>query len=128
MTGRVQLFMAPLGNAIAHAKDGRLAALGVTSAQRFAQLPDVPTVAESGVPYRWEAWFGLLAPVKTPRAVVARLHADITRALAQPDAVKRLASLGAEASRSTPEQFDRTIREDIATYNKAARAAGIRPD
>lgn len=127
MTGRVQLFMAPLGNALTPVKDGKVLALGVTSKQRASVLPDVPTVLESGVPYSWEAWFGLLVPANTPRAIVANLDSEITRVLTIPDVRGRLAGLGAETPAGTPEQFDRILRDDIATFATAAKAARIKP-
>lgn len=128
MTGRVQIFAAPLGNALAMVRSGKLRALATTRAQRSSLLPDVPTIAESGLSYSWETWFGLLVSVKTPRPIVAKLHADISRALSQPQAAERWASLGAEMSRATPEQFDRTIRDEIATFTRSARAAKIQPE
>ena len=128
MTGRVQIFAAPLGNALAMVKSAKLHALATTRGQRSALLPDVPTISESGLPFSWETWFGLLVSAKTPRPVVAKLHADISRALSVPAVAERWASLGAEMSRATPEQFDQTIREEIATFTKSARAAKIQPE
>lgn len=129
MTGRVQFFMSPLASAIGLVKEGKVPAIAVTSAQRIRQLPNVPTVAESGLPgYRWDFWYGMLAPGKTPRPLVARLNRDITRILESQDVRERWSALGAEANASTPEQFDRLIAEEIASYTKLARAADIRAD
>jgi tripartite-type tricarboxylate transporter receptor subunit TctC len=128
MTGRVAVFAAPLGNALAMLKSGKLQALATTRGQRSPLLPDVPTVAESGMNYVWETWFGLLVTATTPRPLVNRLHADIARALTVPAVAERWASLGAETSQATPEQFDRTIREEIATFTRSARAANIQPE
>ena len=128
MTGRVDVFAAPLGNALALLRDSKLRALAVTKGQRTSLLPDVPTVAETGLAFRWETWFGLLVSSKTPRALVMRLNADITRILEQPAVAARWAALGAEVPRTTPDQFDQIVRDDIATFTRSARAAKIQPE
>lgn len=127
MTGRVQYFLSPLTIAHPFIKEGRLIALGITSAKRSTVLPDVPTIAESGLPnYVWETWFGLLAPAKTPRPIVDKLNREITRALDLPDVRKRWTSIGAVSAPSTPQQFDKLIARDIEVFMKLARAAGIK--
>lgn len=128
MTGRVQIFAAPLGNALAMVRGSKLHALATTRTQRSSLLPDVPTIAESGISYTWETWFGLLVSSKTPKPIVAKLHTDILRALSQPSVAERWASLGAELSRATPEQFDQTIRDEIVTFTRSARIAKIQPE
>ncbi len=129
MSGRVQFFLSPLASAINLVKEGKVPAIGVTSMQRVSQLPDVPTVAESGLPgYRFEFWYGLLAPAKTPRTIVARLNREITDILNQPEVRYRWVSLGAEPAPTTPGQFDKLIAEEIATLTKLARASNIRAD
>ncbi len=129
MAGRVQFFLSPLASAINLAKEGKVSAIGVTSLQRVSQLPAVPTVAESGLPgYRWDFWYGLLAPVKTPRAIITRLNREITGILNQPDVRNRWISLGAEPAPTTPGQFDKLIAEDIAALTKLARASNIKAD
>jgi tripartite-type tricarboxylate transporter receptor subunit TctC len=129
MTGRVQLFVSPLINAIPQVKEGKVVALGVTTTFRSALLPDVPTIAESGLPgYRAESWHGLLVPSKTPRAIVAKLHGEITRILQQPDARERFATLGLISPPTTPEEFDRFIRGEIATYTEIARGSNIKAE
>ena len=129
MTGRVQFFLSPLASAITLVKEGRALAVGVTSTQRVSILPDIPTVAESGLPgYRWDFWYGMLAPAKTPRAIIVRLNGEITRILNLPDVRQRWSALGAEAAPSTPEQFNQLIAEEIATNTKLARAANIKAD
>jgi tripartite-type tricarboxylate transporter receptor subunit TctC len=90
-------------------------------------LPDVPTIAEAGVPgYDWGTWFGMLAPAKTPRPVVDKLNREITRILILPDVRERWVSLGAEPIPSTPAQFDKLIAEQIANLTKLARAANVK--
>ena len=129
ITGRVQFFIAPFASAIALVRDGRAKAIAVTSAKRMAELPDMPTVAESGAPgYLWVFWYGLLAPANTPRPVVAQLNAEITRILNEPDVKQRLASLGTEAATSTPEQFDKLVADEVASFTSIAKAAKIKVD
>ena len=129
MSGRVQFFLSPLASAINLVKEGKVPAIGVTSTQRIPQLPDLPTVAESGLPgYRFEFCYGLLAPAKTPRTIVARLNREITGILNQPEVRNRWVSLGAEPAPTTPGQFDKLIAEEIATLTKLARASNIRAD
>ena len=126
MAGRVQFFMSPLASAIGLVKEGKVPAIAVTSATRVSQLPNVPTVAESGLPgFRWDYWYGMLAPAKTPRPLVNLLNREITRTLGQPDVGGRLSVLGAEPAPTTPQAFDRFIAEDIATLTAVARKAKI---
>ena len=127
MTGRVQYFLSPLAIALPMIKEGKVIALGVTTAARSSVLPDIPTIAEAGVPgYRWDTWFGLLAPAKTPRPLIARLNREITRILDLPDVRGRWVALGAESVPITPEQFDKFIAEQSAIFARLARTAGIK--
>jgi tripartite-type tricarboxylate transporter receptor subunit TctC len=127
--GRVQFMMSPSTNALPFIKDGRLLALAVTPAKRIAVLPNVPTVSEAGVPgYKWETWFGLLAPAKTPRAIVTKLNGEITRILNHPDSKERWTTLGADPVPITPEAFDKYVVEQIALFTKLAKAANIKAD
>lgn len=129
MTGRVQLFISPLINAMPQVKDGKVMALGVTTTFRSNLLPDVPTIAESGLPgYRAESWHGLLVPAKTPRTIVARLHAEITRILQQPEARAQFARLGLISPTTLPEEIDTFIRGEIALYKEIARAENLKAD
>jgi len=129
VTGRVQFFMAPIANGMNLVKDGRLLALGVSSAQRDVLLPDVPTIAEAGVPgYDSILWFGLLASARTPRPVIAKLNREIVRFLQEPEARARWAPIGLEPRPTTPEAFDRLIAEDIATFTRLARAGNIQAE
>ena len=129
VTGRVQFFMAPIANAVNLVKDGRLAALGVSSATRDALVPDVPTIAEAGVPgYDSILWFGLLTSSKTPRAVITKLNREITRILSDAEVKARWAPLGLEPRPTTPAEFDQLIADDIATFTRLARAGNIRAE
>jgi len=129
MTGRVQMFISPYASAINLVREGKAKAVAVTSLKRMPDLPDMPTAAESGAPgYEWVFWYGLLAPSKTPRPIVAQLNAEITRILKLPEVKQRLAPLGTEPATTTPEEFDRLIVEEVASFTKIARAANIRVD
>jgi tripartite-type tricarboxylate transporter receptor subunit TctC len=127
MTGRVQLFISPFASAINLVKEGKARAIAVTSSKRMADLPDMPTVAESGVPgYEWIFWYGLLVPAKTPRTIVEQLNAEITRQLRLPEVRQRLAPLGTEPATSAPEAFDQLIADEVASFTRIARAAHIK--
>ncbi len=129
MTGRVPYFLSPITQALPLIKEGKLLALGVSSQKRVLLLPDVPTIAEAGVPgFKWINWFGFLAPAKTPRPLIAKLNREITRTLDLPEMRQRWSALGAESMPMTPEQFDRFIAEQLNIVTELARAAGIKAD
>ena len=129
MTGRVQFFMAPIANAVAPVRDGRLVGLGVSSLERDPLLPELPTLDEAGVPgYKSQLWFGLLTAAAVPRPIVAKLNREISRVLSEPELKSRWAAIGIEPRPDAPEAFDRLIREDVATFTKIARAANIKAD
>lgn len=128
MANRVQFFMAPLASAITLVKEGRLLALGVSAEKRVRVHPDIPTIAEAGLAgFKWDSWAGLLAPAKTPRAVIDKLNREITRVLRLPDVEQRLTSLGAEPNPGTPAQFDKMIAEQLVIVADIARKSGIQP-
>jgi tripartite-type tricarboxylate transporter receptor subunit TctC len=127
--GQVQSFMSSVPSALSHIKSGRLRALAVTSAQRSPELPSVPTVAESG--YRgFEAstWYGLLAPAGTPASVIARLNAEVNRALATQEVRARLASEGGETLGGSPEQFAAFLAAEHAKWGRVVRESGAKVD
>jgi tripartite-type tricarboxylate transporter receptor subunit TctC len=129
VTGRVQFFMSPIANAVNLTRDGRLLALGVSSAERDALVPEVPTIAEAGVPgYESLLWFGLLTSAGVPRPIVAKLNREITHILAEPEARQRWVPMGLNPQPTTPEGFDRMIADDIATFTRLARAGNIKAD
>jgi tripartite-type tricarboxylate transporter receptor subunit TctC len=112
-------------SAISHVKAGKLRPLAVTTAQRSPALPDVPTIAEAGVPgYEATSWFGLLAPAKTPAPVVAKLNASILKALADPDVKKKLLEQGAEPAGETPAQFAAFIASETVKWGKIVKQSG----
>ncbi len=129
LSGRIQLYFATMPAAMPHVKSGKLAPIAVTSAKRSQALPELPTVAESGVPgYEASTWYGVLAPAHTPSAVIARLHAEIVRILAEPELRARLADQGFEPVGNSPEEFGAYIKSEIAKWGKVIRDAGIRPE
>jgi tripartite-type tricarboxylate transporter receptor subunit TctC len=129
LAGQVDLLFAPSQAVIQHVRAGRLKALATTGAKRAETLPDLPTVAEAGLPgYAAVGWFGLLAPAATPEDVVAKLSADANRVLADPDVRARMQALGADPSGDTPGEFAKFIREDQAKWGRLMREAGIKPE
>lgn len=129
VSGRVQFFMSPLASAMNLVRDGKLRALGVSSAKRVRAYADVPTIAEAGLAgFEWDSWGGLLAPAKTPRAIIAKLNREVSRALTQPEMQQRFASLGAEPMTGTPAQFDKLLAEQLAITASLARKAGIKAE
>jgi tripartite-type tricarboxylate transporter receptor subunit TctC len=128
MANRVQLFMAPLASSVPLIREGRIRALGVSSPKRVSVLPDVPTLAESGLPgFRWDSWGAIFAPSKTPRTLVNRLNRAITDALRHPDVQKQMRALGAEPAPTTPEELDKFVANELGVVAKLAKAAGIMP-
>ena len=112
---------------LAHVKSGLLRALGVTTPQRMAALPEVPTIAEAGVPgYEYVGWVGLALPAATPKPVVARLHDEVAKVLASAEAREWFAQVGAEPGLMAPEAFADLIRAEHAKWGKVIRDAGIR--
>ena len=127
--GQVQVMFAPPPTVLPHVQSGKLRALAVTSDKRSQTMPQIPTVAESGVPgYAAIGWFGLLAPVATPKSLVTRISADANKVLATRDVRERLLALGSEPEGNTPEQFTIFIREDMAKWAKLMKERGIKPE
>ena len=129
IAGQVDLMFAPSQTVISHVRAGTLKALAVTGARRSETLPELPTVAESGLPgYEAVGWFGLLAPAATPTAIVEKLSADANRVLADAEVRARMQALGADPAGNTPEQFARFIREDQAKWSQLLRATGMKTE
>ena len=127
--GQVQLMFDNLPSSLAQIKAGKLRALAVTSATRAAALPDVPTIAESGLPgFEASSWFGVLAPAGTPPAIVAKLNAEIDKWLATPEAKEKMLGQGANAAGGTPEDFARHIQIETAKWAKVVKASGAKVD
>jgi tripartite-type tricarboxylate transporter receptor subunit TctC len=127
LAGNIQMALASIVSAQPYVRAGRLRAIAVTSPQRSKSAPDIPTVAESGVKgYAVTNWYGLLAPAKTPRPIIERLHKDVVAVLAQPDVAKRFAADGADVAPSTPQEFAAHIKAESATWAKVIKEAGIK--
>jgi tripartite-type tricarboxylate transporter receptor subunit TctC len=125
--GQIPLMFANLSAVVGNIKAGQLRALAVTSAKRAPAVPDVPTLAEAGLPgFEAATWFALVAPAGTPRDVRARLNAEVKRALDLPDVKQRFADLGMTAEDSTPESLDAYIKSEIAKWTKVIKEADIR--
>ena len=125
--GQLQLDFDTTSSAMAFIKGGKVKALAVMTPRRSAELPDVPTLAEAGYPgVEMTTWYGLFTTAGTPKEVVAKLAAEMTRILAMPDVRKRIADLGGEAGNLTPEQFGAMNRADFERFGKLVKAAGIK--
>ena len=129
VAGHVSVMTPSILGGIPHIKSGRLRGLGVTSTKRAGGVPDIPTIAEAGLPgYEAVQWFGLLAPAATPREIVSRLHAETVRALQSAEVRNRLSADGADPVGSTPEEFAAFLRGETAKWAKVVRQAGITPE
>jgi len=127
--GEVQLVFATAETAVPQIKAGKIRALGVTIAKRTALLPDLPTIAESGLPgYEANNWYGVLAPAKTPRAIVERLNREIVRILNTQSVKDMLFKQGLDASPSTPQEFSAYIKSEIAKWAKVVKASGAKAE
>jgi len=124
--GRVEMVIGPANSLIAQVKANRLRALGVTSPKRINSLPDIPTIAESGLPgYEARGWFGLFAPARTPTAIVARINADVNLGLQLPEVTTRLDEISAEPGTFRPNEFLAFIKRDNAKWEKVIRENNI---
>ena len=127
--GQVQIMFDNLPSALPHIKGGKLRALAVTSSKRAPALPDLPTIAESGVAgFEASSWFGILAPAATPRDIVQRINAEANKALHAPDMREKLLAQGAEAVGNSPEFFADSIRTETVKWAKVVKDSGARVD
>ena len=129
MSGRVDFFISPYASAINLVKAGKVRAIAITSTKRFKELPTLPTVSESGIPgYKWEFWYGLVAPAKTPKVILQKIALEVKRILELPSVKERFDELGTTAVSSTPEQFDKLIASEIVEFARLAKMSGIKPE
>jgi tripartite-type tricarboxylate transporter receptor subunit TctC len=127
--GQIQLMFDPIQSPLQHVKAGTLKALGVSSSKRSPLLPDVPTIAESGVPdYETTAWWGIFAPAQTPPAIVERLHDEISKIVRSDFYHQQLASLGAEQVTASAQAFDQFVKQETAKWAKVVRESGATVD
>ena len=126
LTGRVTYFFSPISAALPQIKDGKLIALAVSSARRSSVLPDVPTVAESGLPgFDYNLWVAIFGPANMPADLVTRINGDVQKIAAMPDIRERLSSLGAEPMPMSAQNFRKFVRDEVASSEKVVKAANI---
>jgi tripartite-type tricarboxylate transporter receptor subunit TctC len=129
MAGRVHLMFNSVASIEPHVKAGKLRGLAVTSRKRSVAFPDLPTISEAGLPgFEVVAWAGIIAPARTPKAIVARLNAAVNQALASPAVGGKLVALGYEVVGGTPEQFAEHIRKEGAKWADVVKRAGVKVD
>ena len=129
IAGQTNVFFSSTANAMPHVKSGRLRAVAVTTAKRIPALPEVPSIAESGVPgYDVTLWHGLIAPKGLPRAIVDRINSEVTRTLKLKETAEQLQNDGVAPAGGTPEQFAAQIRKEIAVWRKVAADAGVKAE
>jgi len=127
MSGELQVLMAGLATVLPQAKSGKIKVLAVSGSQRSRMAPEVPTVAEAGVPgYEFNVWYGMMAPGGTPRPIVTKLATEIARLLKAPVILERFAVAGLEPISNTPDEFTALLKREIPEWNKVAKAANIR--
>jgi tripartite-type tricarboxylate transporter receptor subunit TctC len=127
--GQVQVSFSPSVISLPHVKSGKIRALAIGDAKRSAFMPDLPTVAEAGVAgYQAAIWTGMLAPANTPRTIIERLNKEVVRIVRAPDLTERLVQLGSDTVGSTPEQFDKFVRDEIVKWSAIAKKVGIKAE
>jgi tripartite-type tricarboxylate transporter receptor subunit TctC len=127
--GEVSMMFSNVADIGSQIRAGKVRPLAVTSQKRASSLPDVPTMAEAGLPdFEITSWFGLLAPAGTPAAIIARLNAETVKVLGRAEVKATLAAQGLEVAPSSPEQFAAHIKSEIARFTQIAKAAGIKAE
>jgi tripartite-type tricarboxylate transporter receptor subunit TctC len=129
IAGQIQLMFDNLASSLGQVRAGKVKALAVTTAKKTPLAPDLPTIAESGLPgFDISTWFGVFAPAGTPKAALDRLHAEFTKALAAADVREKMTNLGAEPVGSSPEEFAAYIKSEADKYAKVIKASGAKVD
>jgi tripartite-type tricarboxylate transporter receptor subunit TctC len=129
IAGRVQMMFSNMLTSMPHVRAGKLRAIGISSAKRTPQAPELPTVAESGLPgFSAVPWYGALGPAGLPKAITAKLNAEVSRAIALPDMHERFVAQGIDLQSSTPEQFAALIKSELSKWRKVVRDAGAKVD
>jgi tripartite-type tricarboxylate transporter receptor subunit TctC len=129
IAGQITMMITGMTALMPHVKSGKLKLLGVATLKRLPSMPDVPTIAETGVPgFDANQWYGVLAPAATPRDIVMKLNTEIVRILRRPDVKERLAADGAEPIGNTPEEFGAFIKTEIARWAPVVKASGAKPE
>jgi tripartite-type tricarboxylate transporter receptor subunit TctC len=129
LPGRIQVWVGAANSLLPHIREGKLRALGTAAPQRFSELPQVPTVAEAGLPgYALYPWLGLFVPAKTPPETVSRINAEVVKIMSSPEVKARLVPQGMDIATGSPEALGQIIRDDHARWGKVIRDAGIRAE
>jgi tripartite-type tricarboxylate transporter receptor subunit TctC len=129
IAGQVELYFSGISSAVAMVKEGKARGIAVTSAKRTSIMPEMPTIAETGLPgYEVGNWYAIVAPARTPEPIVARLNADIVKVLGAAEMKRRLVELGADPVGSSPEELARYQQAELAKWAKVVRSAGIKPE
>ena len=129
IAGQIQLMLESLNSMTPYAKSGRVRGLAVSGPKRSAALPELPTIAEAGVPgYEATTWTGIVAPAGVPKAIIAKLNAEINKAVATPTLKEKFAAIGSESAGGTPEQFGELIRKDSAKWAEVVQRSGAKVD
>jgi tripartite-type tricarboxylate transporter receptor subunit TctC len=129
VAGRVQMMFSNMLTAMPHVRAGKLRAIGISSAKRSPQAPDLPTIAESGLPgFSAVPWYGVLGPAALPRPIVNKINSEIAHALAERDMQERFVAQGIDLQSSTPEQFGALIKSEVVKWRKVVRDAGAKVD
>lgn len=124
--GEIQFMVTNMATAVPLVKSGKVLGLAVTSRSRVASMPDLPTASEAGLPgFEYTTWYGMLAPARTPRAIVTQIHADASKVLKDPQVIERFAAQGLEAEASTSADFASYIKAELARWSKVVRVAGL---
>jgi tripartite-type tricarboxylate transporter receptor subunit TctC len=127
--GHIPLMISSMLATLPHVRSGKLKIIALTTAKRAEAIPEVPTIAESGVPgYDAALWYGILAPARTPDAIIKRMNAELGTALRNPDVVEKLSTQAVEPHHTAPEQFAALIRSDLEKWSKVIRASGVKAD
>jgi len=129
LAGQIHTTSASVTSQLPHIKSGKLRALAVTGARRNAQLPDVPTVIESGIPgYEVTIWYGMFVPAAVPKPLIARLNAELVKVLNTPELKSRLGQSGIDAASSTPEELAAFVKSEVAKWTRVVKIAGVQPE
>jgi tripartite-type tricarboxylate transporter receptor subunit TctC len=129
LAGHMNMMFNSIAPIVAHIRAGRVRVLGIASSKRSAQLPEVPTISEAGVPgYEAENWFGMFAPAKTPKRIITRVNVALVKVVRSPGIQSQFAALGAEAVGNSPEEFAAFVRRDLEKYAKVVRISGAKLD
>ena len=129
LAGETSMLFSPVTIVIPHITSGKLRALGITTAKRSKLVPEMPTIAESGIPgYEVTQWYGMQAPAGTPKEVIAKINSEVRKILTMPDIIEKLATLGAEPAPSSPEGMASYVKSEVEKWSRVVRTSGAKAD